>query len=183
MTSKNDKALLSKAKALTSNHARNVYDKSFDIFRREAKKQNMDLSLFLSSIMSNVSHDIKLPNTLKNKKKERELWLKERYRGYFFEWVFNTTHLKLSLKDIKGLVGHTKGGKNRGEKKTLERIEREEIIKQKARELDVKKLLADGMKKKDIDKLVADSIPAEKKKKEAGIQYVRKFLKSRNYDL
>jgi len=39
-----------KNKALISNYARNVYDKSFDIFRREAKKQNMDLSLFLSCL-------------------------------------------------------------------------------------------------------------------------------------
>jgi len=176
MTSKKNKALL-------SNYARYVYDKSFNYFRREAKKQNMDLSLYLSWMMPNVSHDIKLPNTLKNKKKERELWLKERYRVYFYERVINTTHLKLSLKYIKGLAGHTKGGKDAGEKKKLKRIEREEIIKQIARELDVKQLLADGMKKKDIDKLVADSIPAEKKKKEAGIQYVRKFLKSQNYDL
>jgi len=152
-----------KDKALISNYAQNVYDKSFDIFRREAKKQNMDLSLYLSRIMPNVSHDIKLPNTLKNKKKERELWLKERYRVYFYERVINTTHLKLSLKYIKGLAGHTKGGKDTGEKKKLKRIEREEIIKQT-----IEKLNNDGVKKPS-NKLIAKKIPGEN----AG--YVQKF--------
>jgi hypothetical protein len=167
------------------NYARLTYECIFNLNCREAEELNIDLWVHLSTkfkIPGEERYLIKPPNELKNKKKRQDCikWL---FYPFFFEWKFNNFTNPITYAFSKDLLTLREGGKKRGEQETQGKITRQEIIIQIARELDVKKLLADGMMKKDIDKLVADAIPEEKKKKAAGIQCVRKLLKSQNYNL
>ncbi len=184
--------MTSRKKAPITNYARHIYDEFFDKSRRLMNESGQDLSQFLSTFMPSDSETIlmKPPDRLKKKKKEREVWCKERFREYYSEWIINNALLGHTKKYSKGLKGHKKGGKDRLIQKTLERIEREGKIIQKAQYFNVKELLAfaptdrDGTRlwKKDIWELVADSIPEEKKKKAAGIKYVRELLESVKYN-
>jgi len=174
----------SKKFGIKINRARQIYDLEFDLNCRQAEKEKRDLWEYLSTkfIRPEERHPIKPADRLMNKKK-RQGYIQKEFWPYFLEWYMNNHALPIIYTFSKSLLPLREGGEMRGDQKELERIEREETIIQIARELNVKKLLADGMKKKDIDKLVADAIPEEKKKKAAGIQYVRKLLKSQNYNL
>jgi len=166
------------------NYARLTYECIFDLNCREAEELNIDLWVHLSTkfkIPEEERYLIKPPNELKNKKKRQDCikWL---FYPFFFEWKFNNFTNPITYAFSKGVLSYRKRGEKRGKQETQERIEREEIIRQKAKYFNVKKLIDFGVKKKDIWELVADSIPAEKKKKKSGIQYVRKLLKSLNYN-
>ncbi len=166
------------------NYARLTYECIFDLNCREAEELNIDLWVHLSTkfkIPEEERYLIKPPNELKNKKKRQDCikWL---FYPFFFEWKFNNFTNPITYAFTKDLLSLRKGGDDTGKLKTQEKIEREEIIRQKAKYFNVKKLIDFGVKKKDIWELVTDSIPAEKKKKKSGIQYVRKLLKSLNYN-
>ena len=152
------------------NHARDHYEFIFLLNCGRAKKRNMDLWVLLSDkyMIPEERHLIKPPNTLKDKK--RQDWIKKEFRSYFYEFDHNNFAMPIMHELSKGWESYRKRGKKRGEQETQGKITRQEIIIQTARELDVKKLLADGMKKKDINELVADSIPNE------NVKYVREIL-------
>ena len=165
------------------NYARQQYECMFNLSYREAEELNIDLWVHLSTkfMIPKEGYLIKPPNELKNKKKRQDCikWL---FYPFFFEWKFNNFTNPITYAFTKDLLSLRKGGDDTGKLKTQEKIEREEIIRQKAKYFNVKKLIDFGVKKKDIWELVTDSIPAEKKKKKSGIQYVRKLLKSLNYN-
>ena len=82
---------------------------------RQAEKGKLDLWEYLSSyMMPGKGHLIKPPNTLKNKKQERELWLKKRFRLYYFDWVFNDFSAPLIYEFSNGKVGERHGGEITG---------------------------------------------------------------------
>jgi len=167
------------------NYARLQYDLEFDLNCRQAEELSIDLWVHLSTkfkIPEEERYLIKAPDKLKDKK--RQDWIKKEFKPYFYEWRINNFANPITYAFSKSVVSLRKRGKKGREQGTLEKINRQEIIIQKAKELKVKELLDSGACKwkKDIDKLVADSIPAEKKKKKSGIQYVRKLLKSLNYN-
>ena len=168
---------------MKENKARQQYEWTFDFYCRQAEELNIDLWVHLSNIfmISEERHLIKPPDTLKDKKKKQD-WIKKEFWPYFYEYLFNCFLFKVTNKFSKGKGKSMDGGEIRGKQETQEKIEREEIIRQEAKYFNVKKLIDFGVKKKDIWELVTDSIPAEKKKKKSGIQYVRKFLKSLNYN-
>jgi len=159
------------------NYARQDYEREFDSNCRKAEERNMDLWVLLSDIymIPEERHLIKPPNTLKNKK-EKQDWIKKEFFPYFYEWKFNNIDKPIIYAFGQGWLSYKKRGKKRGKQETQGKITRQEIIIQKARELDVKKLLADGMKKKDINELVADSIPNE------NVKYVRQILAPLKYN-
>ena len=166
------------------NYARLTYECIFDLNCREAEELNIDLWVHLSTkfkILEEERYLIKPPNESKNKKKRQDC-IKRLFYPFFFEWKFNNFANPITYAFTKDLLSLRKGGDDTGKLKTQEKIEREEIIRQKAKYFNVKKLIDFGVKKKDIWELVANSIPAEKKKKKSGIQYVRKLLKSLNYN-
>ncbi len=75
-------------------HAQRTYNHHFHNLRREARENNLDLSLLLSELipsglmpfyMPSESHRINPPDTSKMNQKDRELCLKEWYRPYFYE--------------------------------------------------------------------------------------------------
>jgi len=159
------------------NYSRQDYERAFDSSCREAEKRNMSLWVYLSTMymIQSEGHLIKPPNKLKNKK-EKQDWIKKEFFPYFYEWRFNNIENPIIYAFGQGWLSYTKRGKKRGKQKEQEKITRQEIIIQKARELDVKKLLADGMMKKDINELVADSIPNE------NVKYVRQILAPLKYN-
>ncbi len=75
-------------------HAQRAYNRHFLNLCREARENNLDLSLLLSEYlpsglmpfyMPSESHRINPPDTSKMNQKDRELCLKEWYRPYFYE--------------------------------------------------------------------------------------------------
>ena len=164
---------------MKENKARQQYEWMFDFYCREAEELNIDLWVHLSNkfMIPEERHLINPPDTLKDKKKEQD-WIKKEFWPYYYEWQLNAYANPITYAFSKSLLPLREGGGMRGEQKEQERIEREEIIIQKARELKVKELLDSGACKwkKDIDKLVADSIPGEK------VKYVRELLESVKYN-
>jgi len=158
------------------NHARNSYEFISLLNRGRAKKRNIDLWVLLSDkyMIPEERHLIKPPNTLKGKK--RQDWIEKEFKPYFYEWIHNYSVIPLIYAFNKGWESYRKRGKKRGEQGTLKKNIREVKIIQTARELDVKKLLDTGVKKKDIWKLVADSIPNE------NVKYVRQILAPLKYN-
>ena len=161
--------MTSRKKAPITNYARHVYEKFFDKSRRLMNESGQDLSQFLSTFMPSDSETIlmKPPDRLKKKKKEREVWCKERFREYYYEWIINNALLGHTKKYGEGLKSHREGGEVRSIQKTLERIEREEIIIQTE-----KKLIIDGVKKP-TNLRIAQEIPGENE------GYVQKFRAKR----
>jgi len=159
------------------NDARQRYEFTFNLNCRRAEEKKQDLWVYLSTryMIPEERNLIKPPNTLKNKKKRQD-WIKKEFKPYFYEWNYNNVVNPLIYAFNKVWESYRKRGKKRGKQGTLKKNDRQEIIKQKARELDVKKLLADGMKKKDINELVADSIPNE------NVKYVRQILAPLKYN-
>ncbi len=162
---------------LKKNNARQGYERHLEFLLYHAKKNNLDFSLLLTSDLSPSEHPpIRLSNTLKKNLKDRDIQAIERHRPYYYEWLINDALWRHLEGRMRVSERHKLGGNTRADQKKLEKIIREAKIIQKARELDVKKLLADGMKKKDINKLVADSIPNE------NVKYVRQILAPLKYN-
>jgi len=160
------------------NYARLTYECIFDLNCREAEELNIDLWVHLSTkfkIPEEERYLIKPPNESKNKKKRQD-YIKWLFYPFYFEWCFNNYANPIIYAFSKGVVSFRKRGKKGGEQGTLKKNIREVKIIQTARELDVKKLLDTGVKKKDIWKLVADSIPNE------NVKYVREILAPLEYN-
>ena len=82
---------------------------------RQPEKEKLDLWGYLSSyMMPGEGHLIKPPNTLKNKKQERKLQLKKRFRQYYSNWVFNNYTAPLIYEFSNGKVGERSGGQITG---------------------------------------------------------------------
>jgi len=159
------------------NRTRQDYESSFNRNCRRAEKKKQDLWVYLSTsyMIPEERHLIKPPNTLKNKKKRQD-WIKKEFKPYFYEWRTNNFEKPFMYAFNKGWESYRKRGKKGGGQGTLKKNIREVKIIQTARELDVKKLLDTGVKKKDIWKLVADSIPNE------NVKYVRQILAPLKYN-
>ena len=95
-----------------TNYARLSYDVMFDFYCREAKKEKRDLweYLFTEFMFSDVRHLINPPDTLK--KKEQELWIKNQYMPYFYEFLINQTLLPIQYAFTKDFLPHRKAGEN-----------------------------------------------------------------------
>jgi len=72
------------------NNARKQYEWIFDFSCRQAEELNKDLwEVLCDYIFLDEYHLIKPPAKLKNKKRERELWLKKEFKPYFYECMIN----------------------------------------------------------------------------------------------
>ena len=99
---------------------------------------------------------MKPPDTLKNKM-EREVWCKEQFRPYFYEWIINNALLGHTKKYSEGLKGHKKGGGKTGGKTNIRSNARKEPIIQKRKEL-----IDSGVKyEKEIIKRIKKALPKE----------------------
>jgi hypothetical protein len=119
-------------------HAQLAYHDYFLDMCREARKNNLDLSLLLSESLSDElmpfytlidSHRvITPPDTSKMKQRDRERCLKEWYRPFFYEHLIND--LLWEHVDAQRLVlrGRKRGGNTRGEQEKLEKVFRETKI-------------------------------------------------------
>ena len=149
------------------NKARQHYECMFNLSCRQAEKEKRDLWEYLSAyfMLPEERHLIKPPDTLKNKKRERKLWLKKEFWPYFHECTINCFYSPFIKIYSTGVLSSRKKGEKTGKKATIKSNARRKPIIEESKEL-----MKSGVEKHLI-KRTAQAFPDET------YDYVQKAIK------
>ena len=155
------------------NKARIAYERAFDFYCREAKKEKRDLWEYLSTefMIPEERHLIKPPADLYNKK-EKQDYIKGQYWLFYYEWTINRV-LFPTVNELKELLlDKSDGGKKTVKITSKGRIAKEEKIRKKIKELITLGEISPSIKRGDIT-TIANALKLK-------YNYVQEYIKLQN---